>query len=281
MIVKRTFNHNVLLAEDEEQNEVVLMGKGIGYQKKPGERVDERKVRKRFVFDTKGLNEKLSRLFEEVPIQYLELSVSIIEMAQAELKVTFDSNIYIALSDHLAYAINRYRQNEVLRSALLFEIKKFYQREYQAAKKALDMIFYETGIRMEEDEAGFITMHFVNAQQKGENIEQTVKITRMVEDILRITEYHYQLKLDENSLSYSRFVTHITYFARRLFADEMVVDEDEDLYLQIKNRYPSAFTCAEKVKRYVEERWGKSIGKEEMTYFMVHINRVCERHREE
>lgn len=281
MIVKKIFNHNALLAEDEEHNELVVMGRGIGFQKRPGDPVDERKVQKRFVFDTEGLNEKLSRLFEEVPIQYLELSVSIIEMAQMELDVIFDSNIYIALSDHLAYAVNRYSQEQILRSALLFEIKKFYQREYQVAKKALEMITYETGIHMEDDEAGFIAMHFVNAQQKGENIEQTVKITQMVEDILRITEYHYHLKLDENSLSYSRFVTHITYFARRLFADEMVVDEDEELYWQIKNRYPNAFACAEKVKRYVEERWGKSIGKEEMTYFMVHINRVCERQREE
>ncbi len=91
-------------------------------------------------------------------------------------------------------------------------------------------------------------MHFVNAQQSGEEMSQTVKVTKMVEDILHIVEYHYQIKLDENSLNYTRFVTHIRYFARRLFAKELNQDTDDILYQQIKERYPDAYRCALKSK---------------------------------
>lgn len=277
MIVKKIFNNNALLALDEHNNEVILMGKGIAFQRKSGDLVDESLIEKRFIFDSSELEAKISQLFKEVPVQILELSTSIIEMAEKELNIKFDQNIYIALSDHIMYAINRYKDNQKLKNVLLWEIKKFYPNEYKVALKALEMIEYETKLHMEDDEAGYIAMHFVNAEQKGENIEQTMKITKMTDDILQIIEYHYQFKLDENSLNYTRFVTHIHYFARRLFANEIVPDGEDSLYEQIKRRYPNAYECSLKVKKYIKEFYKVSITKEEMVYFMLHINRVCDR----
>ena len=251
MRLKKAFNNNALLALDENEEEVIVMGKGIAFGKKSGDRIDESLIQKKFVFDKSELNEKFSQLFDEIPQQYVELTVSIVEMAQKELGVRFDSSIYLALSDHITYAVRRYKKNENLKNALLFEVKKFYPNEFKVALKSLDMIQYETGCIMTEDEAGYIAMHFVNAQQNGEEMSQTVKVTKMVEDILHIVEYHYQIKLDENSLNYTRFVTHIRYFARRLFAKELNQDTDDILYQQIRERYPDAYRCVLKVKTHL------------------------------
>ena len=277
MRLKKAFNNNALLALDENEEEVIVMGKGIAFGKKSGDRIDESLIQKKFVFDKSELNEKFSQLFDEIPQQYVELTVSIVEMAQKELGVRFDSSIYLALSDHITYAVRRYKKNENLKNALLFEVKKFYPNEFKAALKSLDMIQYETGCIMTEDEVGYIAMHFVNAQQNGEEMSQTVKVTKMVEDILHIVEYHYQIKLDENSLNYTRFVTHIRYFARRLFAKELNQDTDDILYQQIRERYPDAYRCVLKVKKYIKENCDIELTNEEMTYFMLHINRVCSR----
>ena len=275
--MKKAFNNNVLLAETENGNEIILMGKGIAFQKKKGDIIEEDKIQKKFVFDTSELNERFAKLLEEVPAQYLELSTSIIDMAHKEYEQPFDSNIYIALSDHIAYAIRRYQSNQRLKNVLLWEIRKFYKKEFELGKKALAMIEYETGIRMEEDEAGFIAMHFVNALQDGEEMSQTVKVTRMVDDIHHIVEYQYQIKLNEQSLNYTRFVTHIRYFARRLLSNEINSGPDDLLFEQIKSRYPQAYQCTQKVRHYIKETCGIEISKEEMTYFMLHINRVCDR----
>lgn len=279
MVIKKIYNNNILLAEDESKNEVVLIGTGIAFQKKAGQTVDVNKIQKRFVFDTTELNEKFTQLFNEVPVQYVELCSEIVDIAQKDLQVSFDSNIYIALSDHIAYAVKRYKENQKLKNALLFEIKKFYPKEFSAALRAIDIIYHETGISMEEDEAGYIAMHFVNAQQNGEQMDQTVKVTKIVDDILHIVEYHYQIKLDESSLSYTRFVTHIRYFARRLFSNDINKQTDETLYEQIKTRYPDAYQCTLKVKKYIESFCDISMTKDEMTFFMLHINRVCARNR--
>lgn len=277
MKIIKTFNNNICLVEDAEHQEMILMGKGIAFGLKKDDEVDPNKIDKKFVFDTKELNDKFSALFDQVPVKYIELSSNIIDYATKALNIIFDNSIYLALSDHISYAIERYQSDEALKNALLFDIKKFYPNEFKVALKALDMIAYETDIKMNEDEAGFIAMHFVNASQSGEAMSQTIAVTKMVEDILQIVEYHYHLALDVNSINYIRFVSHIRFFARRLFSNEIYNDDQDDLFEQIRNKYPTSYQCSLKVKKYILLNYNIDLGNDEMVYFMLHINRVCTR----
>ena len=278
MKIIKTFNNNICLVEDAKHQEMILMGKGIAFGLKKDDEVDPNKIDKKFVFDTKELNDKFNALFDQVPVKYIELSSNIIDYATKALNIIFDNSIYLALSDHISYAIERYQNGEVLKNALLFDIKKFYPNEFKVALKALDTIAYETDIKMSEDEAGFIAMHFVNASQSGEAMSQTIAVTKMVEDILQIVEYHYHLALDENSINYIRFVSHIRFFARRLFSNEIYNDDQDDLFEQIRNKYPTSYQCSLKVKKYILLNYNIDLGNDEMVYFMLHINRVCTRH---
>ena len=277
MKIIKTFNNNICLVEDAKRQEMILMGKGIAFGLKKDDEVDPNKIDKKFVFDTKELNDKFNALFDQVPVKYIELSSNIIDYATKALNIIFDNSIYLALSDHISYAIERYQNGEALKNALLFDIKKFYPNEFKVALKALDMIAYETDIKMSEDEAGFIAMHFVNASQSGEAMSQTIAVTKMVEDILQIVEYHYHLALDVNSINYIRFVSHIRFFARRLFSNEIYNDDQDDLFEQIRNKYPTSYQCSLKVKKYILLNYNIDLGNDEMVYFMLHINRVCTR----
>ena len=277
MKVVRVFNNNAVLVENEANEEMVLIGKGIAFAKKTGDLINEELIQKKFVFENSQLNEKLAKLFNEVPVKYIELTLDIVEMAGKELNTKFNSNIYIALADHIAYAVERCSNNETIKNALLWEIKKVYPNEFAAAMKALEMIRYETNIEMTEDEAGFIALHFVNGQSEGELMAQTVAVTKIVEDILHIVEYHFHFKIDETSLNYIRFVTHIQYFARRLFAKEVIDDGDDILFEQIKNRYQDSYNCSLKVKKYIGSNYHIDISNDELVYFILHINRVCNR----
>lgn len=278
MKIIKTFNNNICLVEDAKHQEMILMGKGIAFGLKKDDEVDPNKIDKKFVFDTKELNDKFNALFDQVPVKYIELSSNIIDYATKALNIIFDNSIYLALSDHISYAIERYQNGEALKNALLFDIKKFYPNEFKVALKALDVIAYETDIKMSEDEAGFIAMHFVNASQSGEAMSQTIAVTKMVEDILQIVEYHYHLALDVNSINYIRFVSHIRFFARRLFSNEIYNDDQDDLFEQIRNKYPTSYQCSLKVKKYILLNYNIDLGNDEMVYFMLHINRVCTRH---
>ena len=275
--VKKIYNNNIILAEDEKWSEVILLGKGIAFQKRPGDLIDEALIDKKFVFESSESSSKFMTLLTEVPLNQVELSSKIIAQAQKELNVTFHDSIYIGLTDHISYTISRYKAGMTMKNALLWEVQNYYPKEYQAAKNALNLIKYYEKIYLSDDETGFIALHFVNAQQEGEEIQLTMIVTEIVSDILSIVKYHYQIELNEDSLNYNRFVTHIRFFARRLLRKELHGADDDYLYEQIRTKMPQAKACADKVKDYFIKKFEVTISQEEMIYFMLHINRVAER----
>lgn len=277
MIVKKIYNNNIVLVENEKQLEMILLGRGIAFGKKVGDELDADKAEKRFVIDSPDLTSRFSELVNEVPVNHLELSCRIIEEAQKTLNVTFSDAIYIGLTDHISYALYRYKQKLPLKNNLLWEIKRFYPKEYEAAKQALKTIAYYENIWLPEDEAGYIALHFVNATQSGEEMETTIKVTETVQDLLQIIQIHFNMHLDEKSLNYERLVTHVRYFAHRLFAGELVENSDDTLYEQVRAVYPKCYDCVCKICDYFKMKYHSSIPKEEMMYLMLHIGRVTGR----
>ena len=68
----------------------------------------------------------------------------------------------------MGYAIERKQQGIVVANELSWEMKKFYNAEFQVGLKALDIVKQELDVELPEDEAGFIAMHLVNAQMGGQ-----------------------------------------------------------------------------------------------------------------
>lgn len=279
--VKKIYNNNIILAEDNKMSEVILLGKGIAFQKQTGDFVDDDKIDKKFIFESPETYSKYIALLKEVPLNQVDLANKIIEQAQEELKVKFHDSIYIGLTDHISYTISRYKSGLLLKNALLWEIKNYYPKEYKAAENSLNLIRYYENLQLSEDEVGFLALHFINAQQGGEEIEKTMAVAEIEHDVLNIVKYHYQIDLNENTVNYNRFITHIRFFARRLLKEEILTSDDNFLFEQIKNKMPKAKECADKVKDYFIKKYKITMSQEEMIYFMLHINRVAERERKE
>lgn len=277
MIIKKVYNNNIVLVEDEKQLEMVLIGRGIAFQKKAGDPVDAAKAEKRFVIDSPEVTSRFSELVQEVPVNHLELACRIIEDAQKELEARFCDAIYIGLADHISYALYRYKQKIPLKNRLLWEIRRFYPREFAAAKEALKTIAYYENVRLPEDEAGYIALHFVNASQAGEEMETTIRVTETVQEVLKIIQVHFNMNIEESSLNYQRLVTHIRYFAHRLFVGELVENDDDMLFEQVRAAYPRSYACVRRICGYFEKKYGTQITKEEQMYLMLHISRVAKR----
>lgn len=279
MIIKKVLNNNVVVTENEQQEEIVVMGRGLAFQKKIGEAIETEKIEKTFVLEGEGFTDKLAELLSEIPEQYFEISYKIINFATKKLPYQLDDYIYVALTDHLSFAISRYKQGINLQNALLWEIKKFYKEEYNIAKDALTIIKEEIGIDLPEDEAGSIALHLVNSQLSGENVEATVKVTKMVNSILTIVKYHYNIEIDESSLNYERFLTHLKFFALRFIRNEGKSHESMDTFLfeQIKAKYKKAYQCSEKIAAFLAKSYDWDISDDEKIYLSIHIHRVTNR----
>ncbi|TGB03741.1 BglG family transcription antiterminator LicT [Halobacillus salinus] len=280
MEICKILNNNVVITHNSDNQEMVVMGRGLAFKKKVGEEVDSSKIEKTFVLEKHGVSEKLAQLLRDTPEQYLNISSMIIEYAQSHLPYKLDEHLYVALTDHLSFAISRHKQGLDLKNPLTWEIRKYYKNEFQIALKALELIEEETDIALGEDEAASIALHFVNSQLSSENMADAVKVTEMVNTILNIVKYHFQMELDESSLNYERFLTHLRFFAIRFIRGEKLEDStDEFLFNQIKEKYAGAFQASEKIATYLDRSYKWKISKDEQVYLTVHIHRVTNRHQ--
>lgn len=275
MKIIKIMNNNVVYALDEKNREIIIIGKGIGFQRHKGDKVEESKIEKIFRLPDQSKSQ-FEKLVEEIPYVYVEYTDEIVKEAEMILGKKLNKNIYITLTDHLHFAIERYRQNINFHNALLWEIKKFYGKEYDIGMKALKLLEEHEGVMLSADEAAFIALHIVNAEMDGD-LHQTINMPGMIKDMLNIVRYTFQMELDEDSLSYERFVTHLKFFIQRAVNKQYYPDEESELFEMYQKKSPKAFDCAKKIKKYMEEKTDTEVTDEELLYLTVHITRVVRR----
>lgn len=274
MVIKKIFNNNAVLAKASNKQEIVVMGCGIAFKKKIGDKIDDNLIEKTFILKQKEASEKFKLLLEDIPTEEVSLCYDIIEYAKNILNTELSDYIYVTLTDHVSYALKMYDEGLNKSNGLLWEIKKFYPKEFKVGLKALELIKEETGKDLPEDEAGNIALHLINAQvNTSSKIEDVSKITRKIQDILNIVRYTYNIQLDDGSLNYERFVTHLKFFFERLNKKEIIDSEDDFLLKQVKVKYENAYKCMLKIEKYLEVE----LSDEEQLYLTLHIQRVTQR----
>ncbi|HFL2601548.1 TPA: BglG family transcription antiterminator LicT [Clostridioides difficile] len=274
MIINKILNNNVVITLDDNDEEVIVMGKGIGYQKSKGNLIDKTKVNKVFRISNKEISNKLQELLNNIPIEHMKLSSEIIEYAQIKLNKKLNESIYISLSDHTYSAIQRMKEGINVKNAILWEIKRFYKEEFEIGMKALDIIENKTGIKLPEDEAGFIAFHIVNAQlSEGHTLASD--ITKLIQEVLSIVRYHFRIEFHEESVFYYRFIMHLKFFAQRLLLDSSHEGEtDKELLSIIKSKYNKEFECVVKIKNFIKKQYNYILTDDELIYLTIHLAKV-------
>ncbi len=272
-LITKVINNNIVCSIDNDENEIIIRGLGIGFGQKAGDEVASDKIEKIYKMEDAKASNKLVRLLENIPLTHIQTSTDIIELTKQRLNKKLNDNIYITLTDHISFALERKEKNLEYHNALLWEIKKFYPVEYGLGLEALDMIEAQLKVRLSEDEAGFIALHIVNAQLDT-NMSNTLQITELIKAILDIVSKYYNLELDETSLHYERFITHLKFFGQRLFANKVSKDDDAMFQDIVKNRYPKDYQCAALIGKYVEDTIHKRITEEEMIFLTIHLRRI-------
>ena len=277
MKIDKIINNNLIRTFDNNGKEILVMGCGLGFQKKIGDTIDRSKIEKIYAIENKSDSNKLMTLLSEIPLEYIQVSNEIISYAKYSLGKRLNDNIYISLTDHISFAIERYKQGLNFKNALLWEIKRFYNHEFLIGKEALTIIKKRLDIMLSEDEAASIALHIVNAQLNSRDMNDTLDITKMIQNILNIVKFHFNIELDEYSLHYERFITHLKFFAQRILSGKVVKSDDANFCEMIKEQYKDAYLCAEKVKKYILKEFNHEISDEEIMYLTVHIKRIVKK----
>lgn len=274
MKVLKILNNNFILVENAKGQEEIVMGRGLRFKTQVGEELKEEDIERRFISGQGSYLGEYSRMIEEMPHETLEAVEEAVETAGRSLGCKLDSQAFLVLLDHLAYAMERCQKGIVLQNRLLWEVKKFYPKEFRAGKEAVDCLNHSLGLSLPEEEAGNIAFHLVNAQTENMDMDRTMASVKMVKDILTVVQFHLKKELDTESLYFSRFVTHLQFFVQRLLEGRMLEEKDPFLFEQISRQYPVELEAAMKISGYVENTMKLSITREEILYLTIHITRV-------
>ena len=273
MIINKVLNNNVVTIISENGEEAVGLGRGVAFQKKKGDEIDESKIEKIFVLENKSINEKLLTLVNDIPAKYLEIAEDIIKYAENKLSTKLNENIYLTLTDHISFAISRAEKNLEIKNAMLWDIKRLHKDEFDVGIHALRVIKENLNVELPEDEAASIAMHILNGELDQE-MPEIVDMIKLIEEILKMVKYHFNIEFDEDSINYYRFVTHLKFFTQRLSSGRYYEDNDNDLFDMIKLKYPKSYECTKRIEGFVKQKYETQLTKEEMLYLIIHTARV-------
>lgn len=273
--IKKVYNNNVILAfENSSKKEVILTGCGIGFGKKPNDTVDDSKIEKKFVIQDNNFESKVNKLASEIPEEVFAVSSGIIEYAEKNLNTTLDEYIYISLTDHIYFALKRYKENLPIKNELLYELRRIHKKEYEIGKWAIEYINKTFNVNFLIDEAGFIAMHIINANYR-ESTNKSCLIMNIINQILNIIKNYYSIEFIEDEINFDRLLTHLKFFAKRLIDKTESIDTNNNGLLEIvKVQYKESYDCVKQIKSFIEENYTYKVNDDEVLYLILHINRV-------
>lgn len=277
MKVKKIINNNILCAVDEKGCELIVTGRGIGFQRHRGETIDPATVERTYRMEERSGQQKLRELVEKIPIEHLDLTEELIGHIRTQIPQKLNESLLVTLADHISFAIRRKEEGIEFSNPLTGSIMCYYPTEFQLGRYCLKVIRERLGVDLCADEASFIALHIVNAELNTE-MSEMYDITRFIDDNLELVEYFYQKKFDRDSLDFSRFVVHLRYFAQRLFQNKLMEDEHnehDELFRQlIMKNCRQHYKCAQCIAEYVKNTHQKELSDEELTYLTIHLKRI-------
>lgn len=274
MKIAKVLNNNVVISVDDNNSDIIVMGKGVAFNKKRGDIIDEFKIERIFTQNVQNMTTKFKNLIESIPIEYMELTEKIISHAKLELGKEFDDELYIFLTDHIYFLIQRFRDGIIITNKLFFETKHLYKEEFKVAKEVVQMINEEFDVVLPEDEVAFITLHFVNAELNGD-MSNTIQMTKVIEELLAIIRRFYKVQFDDESLAYFRLLTHLKFFAQRMLNNTQSTTLGQNqLFNIVREKYSKAFECVEKMYKYINENYRYELTQDEMLYLTIHIQNI-------
>lgn len=268
-IVIKALNNNMVLIK-EQGVEKILLAKGIGFNKKFGDILEDNlEVDKVFSIEDKKNQENLKEVYNRVDGEFVAICEEALAEISEELGEELNETIHIGLIDHLAIAIKRLKNKEQINNPFIVEIETLYSVEFEMAKKIVNKLQDKYEIDFPEGEIGFITLH-IHSARNGKMLSNSIKYSYLSNKIIIYIEEKFNSKIDKRSLDYARFLSHVRFTIERVLTDTVLKN---DLTEIIKKSYPISYEIAEGASKIIEETLDKKVCDDEVAYIAMHVER--------
>lgn len=271
MRVIKKLNNNAAICVDDNGNQLIALGNGIGFPKTPYVLKDMKKIRKTFY----GVNAKYYGLLNEIPDEIFTVSSVIVDQIKRKITRDMNPNIVFTLADHIKFAYDRYKKGLMVQAPYSYDFRQQFEKEMEIGEWAIKYINQKLQIHLDAQEAISIALHIVNSQNfsKEDRIEESVILDRVSE----IIELQFSIKIDRNGFNYSRFASHMQFLLRRQKDQTVISSEKQSMFLSISKEYPQTYECVKMIDQFLQNNMGWELNEEEQLYLILHINRLRSR----
>lgn len=273
MRITRIYNNNIV-STSVNNKEMILIGKGLGFNQIVGNQIDEKRIEKQFIAHDDTSN--LVNLLRRVPPYYLEITQKVLDVANNTIDMRIDNNLITSLADTIYLANERVKNHVYIPNLVLEEIQTLYKSEYQIAQEALNIIYEYTERKLPNDEAGNITILLLSAKIDDKKT-QPMKILQFTKDIMEIIQSKIGIKKDANNLNYARLSIHLKFLAKSIFTKSKVhkaTNQYQDLFKIMKLEQTKYIPCLAAIYDYVEKTYHYQLSVDEQLYILLHISKA-------
>lgn len=266
----KILNNSAMLVSDGK-NELVLLGKGIAFNRKPDEMIKAGfHVDK--LFALKSNAHRFRMLIESNSDQVNELVINSLQLLTERNQSEIRSEALVGFCDHVSIMFSRVLKGESIMNPFLSETKVLYPESYDNALSITRQLNEKYSVQIPDEEVGYIALHLQNivSPASGEQMRVMNKIAAMTSDY--ITE-ELKISLDKESLIYARFMTHLKFVVMRLIRNQRSDNIMTDIILKELSQYRPQ---AEKVVEIIEQETQHKLNLDELAYLMIHIGRILE-----
>lgn len=277
--IEKVINNNIIQARDNNGVELVVMGRGIGFGKVSGSEINSAAIEKIFRLDNMDDKEQFKKLLASLPLEHIRLANDVISFAKESLKINLNQNVYLTLTDHISFVIDRYQAGMNFGNILAEEVRLFYPVEYSVGRYALELIEERTGSRLVEDEAASIALHIINGETNLV-MGKSFQMIKMMREMMEIIEQHITISEGRNYPK-DRLICDLKQLANRLVSEEpMSGHKDEALYSFVEENYREEYQIINGINEYIETTYQCSMTEEEKIYLTLNIKRMADLYAE-
>lgn len=270
-VIKVLNNNGILVYHNETGREMILLGNGVGFGKRPTQQIERIPGAKVYSLVTRRKDQSVLKTVNGIQPGFIEVAGRIIEEAEKVFQ-NMNRDILLPMADHIALAAKRAAESRQIPNPFTPDIRVLFAKEYAVALRGRDIIKETTGHEISDDEVGFITLH-IHAGLSDEQVSQTLDTTRIINEGIHMIEEAFGQKFAEDSLAYTRLMSHLYYMVARTRNGESTKVDFNDF---IFSNYPRTGKVAEEVCRFMGRELKKEVAREEIGFLAIHIQRVID-----
>jgi transcriptional antiterminator len=272
LTIEKVLNNNVVIAHHDTYKEVVLIGKGLGFNQQKGDFISFDKADKTFLLKDEKEKEQYVNLLPHIEENLIVFIHELLLFIEEQMGKELNEHIHVALTDHLTFAISRAKKDMQFSNPFLYEIEALYPKEYQVAKGVVKKVEDRMDIVFLDGEIGFIALH-IHSAVTDKSLRDINRHNLLISKLVEIIEENLSIHLEKDDVDYHRLIQHLHRAIDRAHQGQAIGEENK-LEELLKKEYPVCYNLAWKLIKVMQNQLNKPVDEAEVLYLTIHLQRL-------